>query len=46
MQIVGLVRGGLTNPETGAWLVVGPRTVEGHLCTIFGKLGVASRRQL
>jgi DNA-binding CsgD family transcriptional regulator/tetratricopeptide (TPR) repeat protein len=46
VQIVRLVREGLTNPEIGARLVVSPRTVEWHLRKIFGKLGVTSRRQL
>jgi DNA-binding CsgD family transcriptional regulator len=45
-QIARLVRDGLTNPEIGARLFLSPRTVEWHLSKIFGKLGIASRRDL
>ena len=37
---------GQTNPEIGALLFLGPRTVEWHLSKIFGKLGVSSRKEL
>ncbi|WP_031031727.1 helix-turn-helix transcriptional regulator [Streptomyces sp. NRRL WC-3725] len=46
IQIVRLVREGLTNPQIGTQLFISPRTVEWHLRKIFGKLGVTSRKQL
>ncbi|MEU4419960.1 AAA family ATPase [Actinoplanes sp. NPDC024001] len=45
-QIALLVRAGLSNPEVGARLFISPRTVEWHLRSVFGKLGIDSRRQL
>ncbi|MCH6166336.1 LuxR C-terminal-related transcriptional regulator [Pseudonocardia alaniniphila] len=45
-QIARLVAAGLTNPEIAARLFLSPRTIEWHLTKIFGKLNIASRRQL
>jgi DNA-binding CsgD family transcriptional regulator len=46
MQVVRLVREGLTNSEIAARLFLSPRTVEWHMTNIFGKLQITSRRQL
>ena len=45
-EVVELVRGGLSNREIANRLVLSVKTVEGHLTTIYGKFGVASRTQL
>ena len=46
LQIAQRAAAGQTNPEIGAHLFLSPRTVEWHLRKVYGKLGVASRKQL
>ena len=41
-----LVAQGLQTKEVAARLFVSPKTVEGHLSHIYGKLGPASRTEL
>jgi len=45
-QIALLARDGFSNPEIGARLFISPRTVEHHLSSVFGKLGIGSRHEL
>jgi ATP/maltotriose-dependent transcriptional regulator MalT len=45
-SIVELVAAGLSNREIAARLFLSVKTVEGHLTTIYGKLGIRSRSQL
>jgi DNA-binding CsgD family transcriptional regulator len=46
LQVVGLVREGLTNPQIGERLFISPRTVQTHVAHIFAKLGVKTRAEL
>ncbi len=45
IEILRLTARGLTNKEIGRELGISPRTVQGHLANIYGKLGVASRTE-
>nr|MBA3449924.1 hypothetical protein [Chloroflexia bacterium] len=44
-EILGLLCERLTDPEIAARLFISPRTVEGHVAQILGKLGAGSRRE-
>jgi DNA-binding CsgD family transcriptional regulator len=45
-RVAGLAARGLTNRQIGEALTVAPRTVEGHLTRVYGKLGIASRTEI
>src|SRR5688572_2986531 len=44
-EVLGLLCRRLGNPEIAARLYLSPRTVEAHVANLFGKLGVATRRE-
>jgi DNA-binding CsgD family transcriptional regulator len=44
-EILALLCQRMTDPEIAARLYISPRTVEGHVTQILGKLGVANRRE-
>ena len=43
VEVLRLVASGLTDPQVAAQLVISPRTVNSHLASIYGKIGVSSR---
>ncbi|HWM17486.1 MAG TPA: AAA family ATPase [Microbacterium sp.] len=45
-QIAALAAKGKTNPAIGAELFISARTVEWHLRKVYGKLGIATRKEL
>jgi DNA-binding CsgD family transcriptional regulator len=45
-RVAQMAAGGLTNREIAQALFVTPRTVEGHLTNVYGKLRVSSREAL
>jgi DNA-binding CsgD family transcriptional regulator len=45
-DIVALAASGLSNREIARTLHISTRTVQGHLCQIFAKLGITSREEL
>jgi DNA-binding CsgD family transcriptional regulator/DNA polymerase III delta prime subunit len=46
LRVATLVAEGLATKEVAAALFVSPKTVEGHLSKIYGKLGIRSRAEL
>jgi DNA-binding NarL/FixJ family response regulator len=45
-EVAELVAAGNSNPQIAQTLYLSPKTVEGHMSRIFGKLGVSSRAEL
>ena len=43
VEVLRLVTQGLTNEQVAEQLVISPRTVNTHLTSIYGKIGVTSR---
>jgi DNA-binding CsgD family transcriptional regulator len=46
LEVVDLVREGLTNPQIGERMYISRRTVQTHLAHVFAKLGLGSRVEL
>jgi DNA-binding NarL/FixJ family response regulator len=44
-DVLNLLAQGITNKDIAQSLILSVRTVEAHLCNIYGKLGVASRTE-
>jgi len=43
VEVLRLVAQGMTNEQVATQLVISPRTVDTHLTSIYGKIGVPSR---
>ena len=43
MEVLRLVAQGMTNEQVADQLVISPRTVNTHLTSIYGKIGVSTR---
>jgi DNA-binding NarL/FixJ family response regulator len=43
VEVLRLVAQGLTNEQVAEQLVISPRTVNTHLTSIYGKIGVTTR---
>jgi DNA-binding NarL/FixJ family response regulator len=43
VEVLRLVAQGLTDPQVAEQLILSPRTINAHLASIYGKLGVNSR---
>jgi DNA-binding CsgD family transcriptional regulator len=43
IDVLRLIAGGLTNREIAGRLGISPRTIDAHLRSIYGKIGVSSR---
>jgi len=43
VEVLRLVAQGMTNEQVANQLIISPRTVDTHLTSIYGKIGVSSR---